>query len=198
MQNERDDEGDYYLVDSESVRSSLTPRLIILDGNGNFPLVRYKDTDWLGLPGGKAKKNEVEEGANFLSSGAFPTLIRELREECDIDISDYINGAACLGLAEIAVVDSVNRQVNFTFTPIFICRTSEIGAVSEITQVVNLREHLPGPLFPDAQIAIKFLKEGSRSKKGPIQPEWLNDRQVYYYEMLPQIRLLTAPPDWML
>lgn len=73
---------------------------------GNFPLVPYRDTRWLGLPGGKVTIKEAVRGVNFLSAGAYPTLIREVKEECGIDITQQLETASCLGLAEIGVIFS--------------------------------------------------------------------------------------------
>ena len=181
----------------ERLKTSLSPRIIIIDNNANIPLVRYKDTPWFGLPGGKVKEKEAVEDANFLSTGAYPTLIREVKEECRIDISDSLRVASCLGVAEIGIVDSVKRVVNYSLSPIFVCRREGLSDVNNDTQLFNLRSYLPGPIFPDARLAIRVLKDSIRTKKGPIQPAWLNDGRVIYFEMKPQMRLLMEPPNWL-
>jgi len=196
MQKEGDDGTDSFLVKSERVISSLSPRLILLEENGNIPLVPYKDTGWLGLPGGKATEAELVEEVNFLSTGAFPTLAREVWEECGIDVSYQLERSACLGLAEIGVVDSVQKQVNFVLTPIYVCKTNELRDLDENVQVVNIWQHIPGPLFPDARLAISRLKEGVGNQKGQIHPGWLNGNKIYF-EMKPQMGLLMGPPEWM-
>lgn len=184
-------------VDNEKTREPLAPRVVILDKSGNFPLVEYKDTGWFGLPGGKVEPEDMAEGAEYLSAGAFPTLVREVQEECGIDTSGYISRSACLGVAEIGVVDSVNRRVDFNISPVFVCKADEIGKVNEKTRIANINSHISGPLFPDARMAIGRLREGIRHERGRIKPVWLNDKGVFYFEMRPQMRLLSGPPEWM-
>ena len=86
--------------------------------------------------------------------------------------------------------------MNKVITPIYVCKTNDLRGVNSDTQLVNVWGHIPGPLFPDARIAISRLKEGVGNKKGPISPQWLNDRKIYF-EMKPQMRLLMGPPEWM-
>jgi len=191
------DVGDVLASLHEKAGTSVSPRIIILDWDANIPLVRYKDTPWFGLPGGKANEGEATEAANFLSKGAYPTLIREVQEECGIDITESIKTAPCLGLVEIGIVDNISRFVNYSIAPIFVCKNVNLTGVSDNTQIVNLRSHIPGPIFPDARIAINALKEGARQKKGPIEPQWLNDGRIFYFEMKPQMRNLPGSPEWL-
>ena len=181
----------------EKVREPLAPRVIILDKAGNLPLVEYKKTGWFGLPGGKVEEDELTEGVDYLSSGSFPTLIREIKEETEIDVSGFIHDSACLGIAEIGVVDSVEKRIDFNISPIFVCRMDTIEGASKKTKIANLNSHLPGPIFPDARLAIGRLKEGLRDEKGPIEPKWLNEEGVFYFELRPKMRLLFGPPSWM-
>jgi len=192
---ERARDKDFFLIESERVRTCLSPRIIIVEKGGNFPLVPYQGTSWLGLPGGKVKEAEVGKD-NFLSAGSFPTLTREIWEECGIDISGCLGQAACLGLAEIATVDNVARQITLTRTPIFVCRITSLGNINAETQLVNIASHLPGPLFPDARAGITRLKEVIRQKE-PIQPEWFNKERIYYFMLKPEIGLLMGPPSWI-
>ena len=196
MQRELDDGKDLFLVESERLGISLSPRVIIIGKGGDIPLVPYKATKWLGLPGGKVKETEALEDVNFLSVGSFPTLAREVWEECGIDILNCLNKAACLGLAEIGIVDSVNQQVRLTYTPIFVCINADLGNVNTNTQLVNIESHLPGTLFHDARAGLSRLKEGIGRKEGLILPEFLNDGKIYYFEIRPQMRPLVDPPDW--
>lgn len=197
MERDRSREKDFFINDGERVRTATSPRVIILDNNGGFPLVPYENTSWQGLPGGKMKESEIIPNANQLSAGSFPTLVREVKEECDIDITNSLNKSACLGLAEIGIVDAVKKQVTLLISPIFLCRTENLDNLSPSANLVNIKEHLPGPLFPDARLAIKRLKEGMKEEKGPIYPEWLNDKGIYYFELRPEMKLLTRPPSWM-
>jgi 8-oxo-dGTP pyrophosphatase MutT (NUDIX family) len=155
-------EKDDVLFEEDGPRMSLISPRIILIGDGNvFPLVEYRNTRWLGLPGGKVKGKECPEGENMLSFGAFLTIVREVREKCGIDLSGYLEQIACLGLAEINVVDNTARQVVTYQTPIFIGLVSELEFtnVNDRVHLVRIGEHLPGPLFPDARLALAHYEK---------------------------------------
>lgn len=189
--------GDFYLNESEKYRSTITPRVILLDGEGNFPLVSYKNTRWFGLPGGKVSKQEVAGNANFLSTGSFPTLAREVEEECGIDIARGLAKSACLGLAEINIVDETRKACTLNLTPVYVCRVDNLDGLNGEVVAVNINDHIPGPLFPDARLAIKYLKEGRKTKKGHITPNWLNGGKAYYFKLHPKPHLLDEPPSWL-
>lgn len=197
MEREHESGKDFFVRKSDRVRTATSPRVIIIDKDGNFPLVPYKNTQWQGLPGGKMKESEVIYNVNQLSTGSFPTLVREVKEECGIDISNSLNKSACLGLAEIGVVDGEKKQVTLVYSPVFVCKTTDLGKLSSNVKLANINSHLPGPVFPDTRLALRRLKEGIRDEKGPIYPTWLNDRKIYYFEMRPEMKLLIGPPDWM-
>jgi 8-oxo-dGTP pyrophosphatase MutT (NUDIX family) len=85
----------------ERVENRYTsPRVLILDSDDKFPVVRYYDTRWYGLPGGKVKFADSPLGANLMGEGAFPTLARETMEELGIDITEALvpGRIVCLGL----------------------------------------------------------------------------------------------------
>jgi len=195
---ERRTERDIFLHESRQIRSYVSPRVIILIGKEEFLLVPYEATRWLGLPGGKVKESEVAKKSNFLSSGAFPTLSREVKEECGIDISGSLETSYCLGLAEINIVDNSIRRITLSYAPIFFCPVSRIGKVKKGVRIVNIRSHLPGPLFPDARMGISRLKEILEAdKRGPAYFEFLNDECACYIELRPKVKQLMGPPDWL-
>ena len=186
--------GDIYLNKGEPEDACISPRIILIGDDIKFPLIKYRTPPWLGLPGGKMKWEEYPEGANALSIGAFPTLIREVEEECGIDISNNLEQTACLGLVETNVVDQIKRRILVYVTPIFVSFAPdlEFNDVSKRTHLVSLKEHIPGPLFPDARLALASLK--SRWGK-PISPEWLGEERIFF-EHRPRVRMLMGPPGW--
>lgn len=195
---ERKTDRDHFLQEeSQQIRSCVSPRVILLTKNGDFPIVRYSSTKWWGLPGGKATESELRGKDNFLSGGAFPTLLREIHEECGMDISGLLEASACLGLAEIAVVDDQAKTVTLTYTPIFVCPVAKLEPVAGGVRIVNINSHLPGPLFPDARLGITRLKRVLAKEGDPILPVFLNDRGICYVEHRPQIRPLMGRPDWI-
>lgn len=155
--------------ESEFVESCIAPRVALLSEN-NLLLVRYNNTSWFGLPGGKVTENESEMGGNFLSFGAFPNLDREVYEETGEKIGgDLERASACLGLSEIGVVRG--EKITIVYSPVFVCRVERPLSVRTHTELVNFRGHIPGPLFPETRMTIERLKRGG---KGRIVPEFLN------------------------
>jgi 8-oxo-dGTP pyrophosphatase MutT (NUDIX family) len=196
MSLERHEKGDLYFNKGESWEACISPRILLVGDKGKFPLIKYRVSPWLGLPGGKMKWEEFPEGANALSFGAFPTLVREVEEECGLNIAGYLEGMACLGLAEINIVDNDARQILVSFAPIFVGLAPDLTFkdVSERTHLARLGEHLPGPLFPDARLALAHY-ERKRGSEEQITPEWLGEERIFF-EHRPQVRLLMGPPSW--
>lgn len=157
-------------IDSQYVAT----RLLLLDQRGNFPLVRYRSTEWHGLPGGKVQHGEVPEDNNLLSEVALNTLQREFQEELGLSIADLIRPQrfACLGVTE--TVDVRLRYTRMNFTPIFLGLVKELPPLDERALIVNIRDHIPGPLFPDARAAIELLRDRLQKKtQGSVSPSWL-------------------------
>lgn len=165
-------------------------RVIIISPDGRFILVRYGDTPWFGLPGGKVKAGEYQPDSNLLTDAAHPTLIREIQEECGFDISPHLAGSFCLGLAEVTAIDNVKRLATHILTPIFICPVPQIreNDLKPGTIVMDIGNHLPGPLFPDARIAITHFK-GQRA--GYLGPE-----RLIFFQMRPRLGPLWEAPGW--
>jgi 8-oxo-dGTP pyrophosphatase MutT (NUDIX family) len=178
---------------------TVSPRVILLDENGNFPLVRYKDTPWLGLPGGQVEIEEDSIEKNFLSTGAFPTLIREVKEECGIDISSYLTKkCGCLGITEVSSVSESEsgKKIKHGKVLLFVCRVpgNLFNNLSEGVELVNINSHLPGPIFPDARVAIEYLKKSRGKKNGPIEPAFLGPKRKMWAQMKPKVRMLFGNP----
>ena len=189
-------ERDFFLKGKEEVRTCISPRVFVLTSKGDFPIVRYGTTNWFGLPGGNPIEDEDVESGEFLSSGAFPTLLKEVEEECGIALPDSLN-VFCLGIARIGRVDNIKKEITLTYTPIFICDVPEIGDVKEGVSVVNIWSHLQGPLFPDARMGISYYQEAFDANKGSlISPQLFNNKSIFYVQMEPQIQLLMGRPDW--
>lgn len=197
---EREKDRDFFYQRDPLVRSCTVPRVILLAPGGDFPLVSYQGTDWYGLPGGKMKAHEAEAAGegNFLHRGAFPTLSREVEEECGLDVSAFLRVSGCLGLAEVGEVDSLAKEVIIFDTPIFVCLVPSLEGVKKGVLIVNIKSHLPGPLFPDARMGIDRLRAviGTRDR-GPIHPEFLNKGGICYVQVRPQLKPLMGPPDWI-
>lgn len=186
-------EQDFYLPHkSASVRTVISPRVILLDPDGNFPLVLTKGLR--GLPGGKGKLSEIAD-QNLLGIGSFPTIAREVEEETERDVSAYLSKAsACVGLAEITGVDAVAHVVTEILTPIFICRVPHMTYPNTVT-IANLHEHQPGPLYPDARLAIHHVQRRIRERQtGFILPEFLNEGRKIYFQLAPVRGLISRIP----
>lgn len=188
-------ERDFFIPSKESkIRSVVSPRVILLTRSGDFPLVPYKDTGWYGLPGGKVKISEAD--GNLLSLGSFPTLRREVIQECGINIAGYLADSCCLGLAEIWAVDNTERRMTFFLNPIFLCFIPDLNGIKQGVAIANLNSHIPGPLFPDARMGITYLRESIREqKRGKILPKFLNDGTCYI-QLKPEVGLVIGPSRW--
>ena len=191
----KEKERDLFILGKESkIRSVVSPRVILLTRNGDFPLVPYENTGWYGLPGGKIKIGEAD--GNFLSLGSFPTLTREVMEECGVDISDHLTNSCCLGLAEIGAVDNTEKRITFYLSPIFLFFVPDLKGTKQGVAIVNLNSHMPWPLFPDVRMGITYLRESIKEqKRGKIFPEFLNE-EIYYFQLRPEVGLLMGPPKW--
>lgn len=179
-----------------AIKTRVSPRVIILTNEGDFPLVPHKNTGWFGLPGGRAEWSEMAKEANFFSPDAFPTLTREVKEECDWDISGFLEKSACLGLAEIWIVNSQAKQAILSLSPIFVYLAPTLGKLKRGVEIANLKLPLPGPIFPDARLAISRLKQGAKTDQELIQTELLNEKAIYF-QLRPEVGQLMAPPPWL-
>ncbi len=179
------------------MREVISPRVILLDPNGSFVLVLHEGTGWWGLPGGKFKVGEVTSGLNLLGIGVFPTLRREVSEEVGINISLYQPiHFTCLGVTEVHAVDSENRQITRITSPIFVYKVPDLLGIKQNT-VLLASYPFPGPLFPDARIALKYYFDKARTNSGElITPEFLNQGEVFYFQMKPKPQLLMGSPSW--
>lgn len=176
-------------------------RVIIISPNGNFILVHYKDTPWLGLPGGKVKAGEYKSNGNLLSEAAFSTLARETQEECGLPIHPNLANTSCLALTEIAEVNNYRQKVIWHLTPIFIY-SSTIPPATELKKgvvVANINEHLGGPLFPDARMVISYLQRQWQSGAPIFTPRpvtYLEPKRPLFFQIKPNVGPLWGPPDW--
>lgn len=178
-----------------------SPRVIIISLSGEFVLVRYKDTAWLGLPGGKVQTEEYEPDGNLLSTAAFPTLEREVGEECGLSIHLEPSKCPCLGLVDIATVDNTQRIVTQHLTPIFIYLSPAFNSANLKEGVVggNINDHLGGPLFPDARVAITHLKRQWQAGKPIFNFEsaaFLGPERPLFFQMKPTLGPLWGAPEW--
>lgn len=121
--------------------------------------------------------------------------MREVEEECGINIDKFLTSTACLGLVDIAAVDHHARRVTRIMTPLFVCN-GVLKGITPGTLMANIREWPPSPLFPDASIGIAYVKEHLKAV-GRILPQWLNDGGIIYFSMKPRMGLLMGPPDWL-
>ncbi len=195
---EKESLGDLFIPSKEALeRAVISPRVILRDPRGNFILVLHQETGWWGLPGGKNKLVDLSGEENSLSTGAFPTLQREVSEEVGIDISPYLLASSgCLGLTEIFSVNSDISRITHVLSPIFVCMVPDLSGARQNTTPLTSTP-FPGPLFPDARIALKYFVEKMKTKaEGPIIPEFLNKDEVFYFQMKPTPRLLIGPPPW--
>lgn len=176
-------------------------RLIVISQNGRFILVHYKDTPWLGLPGGKVKTGEYKSNGNLLSDAAFPTLARETQEECGFPIHLNPVNTSCLALTEIAEVNNLRQKVIWHLTPIFIY-PSAIPPATELKKgvvVVNINEHLEGPLFPDARMVISYLRKQWQSGAPVFATRpviYLEPKRPLFFQIKPNVGPLWGPPAW--
>lgn len=187
---------DLFVNGDPGLRTCVSSRVMIVDQTGRLLLVRHKQTDWWGLPGGKVQTAEGLKGENLLADGAQPTVAREVSEECGLDITG--SALVCLGLAEIGIVDGLARMVTLALTPIFACRLDR--CLEEWTRDVRLVEalgHIHGPVFPDVRMGQVRLREVVAARSRPVHPEFLNRGAVCYFMMKPHMGLLTGPPTWL-
>lgn len=164
-------------------RWTIVPRVLLIDTNGNIPLLPHKGR--YGLFGGHIKLKEFNaiEGINLLDpTTTFPTLSREVTEEAKIDIRQHLLNMACLGIAEIEQLDLTQPATQATniLVPIFLGLTPKISYPDHV-YMTRLND-LPKSLYPDAALALWHVRRNRRNHtKGPIFPAWLNQgRHVVY------------------
>lgn len=165
-------------------RWTIVPRVLLIDINGNIPLLPHKGR--YGLFGGHVTLNEFDaiEGLNLLDpTTTFPTLNREVTEEAKVDIGKHLHNMACLGIAEIEQLDLTRaRHASTTdiLVPIFLSITPKISYPDHV--YMTRLDDLPKSLYPDAALALWHVRRNKRNHtKGPIFPAWLNQgRHVVY------------------
>lgn len=172
----------------------IAPRLTIMWGK-KAVLVRYYDTNWFGLPGGKIRDDETD--GNLLNIGTLPSLKRELEEECGINIDTLKNEVKFLGLAEINAVCETQRKINYILSPIFIVFLAQkhrdlVVKLEQNPDIHMLSLENPGEVLvlPDARMALNLLIKRQKSPGC-----FLADRD-YYFQMEPCMKLLTHRPTW--
>jgi 8-oxo-dGTP pyrophosphatase MutT (NUDIX family) len=188
------DHEDFYSPSAEAPRRfTITPRVIALAPDGSFPMINIGG--WLGLPGGRIKNDERE--GNFLNvRDTLPTIAREFLEECGVDILEYLDTARCLGITEIAEVNSDKKQITERLAPIYLCAVPKLE-LREGVVFKNLRDHFEGPLYPDARISIEYFKRCLREHPaGAITPIFLNFDRMYYFQTHPTKGYLWGKPVW--
>ncbi len=192
---------DVYDRQSEIQSVAFSPRIVLIHKN-RVALVRYKDTKWFGLLGGKIKHNETQ--GNLLSTGAFPSLVREVLEEAGADIFSILGRVRTLGVAEICAVSDTKRTITEYLVPVFFCHLSD-----EDKNITNSLENNPDihmldfnnqgevSIFPDARFALNAINRGRKTRKPEPTPMYLTDA-AYYFRIEPkdQMGLLFGPPDW--
>lgn len=176
---------DFFVPSSRAKnRWTIVPRVLLIDTEGNIPLLPHKGR--YGLFGGHIKLKEFNaiEGLNLLDPTAlFPTLSREVAEEAKIDIRQHLHNMACLGIAEIERLDLTQaRHASTTdiLVPIFLGLTPKISYPDHV--YMTRLDNLPKSLYPDAALALWHVRRNRRNHtKGPIFPAWLNQgRHVVY------------------
>jgi len=168
---------DFYLPSEHSLkRLIVTPRAILLDPRGYFPMIPHNGKN--GLPGGHTTVTEMlsARGLNLLDAhGSFPTLEREIEEEVQRNIQSYRNLCTCIGLTEIEILDIQRPRFQRThmLSPIFLFSVPEYQYPDHIL-IADIHSP-PKPLYPDAALAIFHLRRELRKHQhGRIFPEWLN------------------------
>lgn len=158
-------------------RWTIVPRVLLIDTEGNIPLLPHRDR--YSLFGGhiKLKEFNATEGLNLLDPiTLFPTLSREVTEEAKIDVRQHLLNMACLGIAEIEQLDLTQTRSDSTtniLVPIFLSITPKISYPRHV--YMTRLDDLPKSLYPDAALALWHVRRNRRNHtKGPIFPAWLN------------------------
>lgn len=164
----------------------VTPRVLLVSGE-QVALVRHTTTQWLGLPGGKVKQNEID--GNLIGPGALPTLTREVTEECGRAPS-FIFGINILplGIAEVNAINETERYLTLYLTPVFISKSPASVQYNNNVVFINPHNPLPSNLYPDARISIDAFIEK--------RLWWLN-RDAVYFQTHPTPMYLAGPPVWI-
>lgn len=191
VQEKNERKQDFFVpsVDAKK-RWTIVPRVLLVDTEGNIPLLPHKR--WYGLFGGHIKLDEFRavEELNLLDpETTFPTLSREVGEESKVPgIEQHLHNLACLGLAEIEQLDTTQSPFVETniLVPIFLGLTPEISYPSHVHMAKLSR--LPKPLYPDAALGLWHLRRNVHNHtKGSIFPDWLNrGRHVVFVKANPE------------
>jgi 8-oxo-dGTP pyrophosphatase MutT (NUDIX family) len=155
-----------------------------------------RSNGWLGLPGGKVKENECD--GNLMATDAYPALAREVKEECGFDISEPLRqSSACLGIVtDLIRVDSEAKTIKEMFVPVFLCKAPDLSGGSKDIVWRDLSSNSFEKVYPDARLALKYLQQKVKSgMKGPIIPEFLNHK-IIYFQTRPSMRYLPTRPEW--
>ena len=77
------------------------------------------------------------------------------------------------------------------FSPVFLYLVEKFGRLFDEVRVVNIHDHIPGPLFPDARVILSYLLESLKTGKSEIgSPVWLNGREALTFQLSPRMGLL--------
>lgn len=185
--------GDIFLGDERMESAVITPRVIIVTRRG-IPMVEING--WLGLPGGKVKENEC--GGNLMTNEAYPALIREVKEECGFDISRYLKqSSACLGMVtDLFRVDSEAKTIKEMFVPVFLCTAPDLAEGNKDIVWRRIFSTSFEKIYPDARLALEYFQQKVNNRaKGPIEPEFLN-KKIIYFQTRPSMKYLLARPEW--
>lgn len=192
----------------KEMRLSTSVRLAI-HHEGKLFLVKYQDTDWWGLPGGKPESGETD--GNLYDIGATPALTREMFEECQVDIEPIAINLKRLGLAEVVSIDDIRKVATHNLMSIFFVHLQDeepehrkiIDSLLNnkniyAYHIFNNPEHLH--LFPDAQAVINTIRQGIKAarqeNKENTPSEWLTP-DLIYFQIAPTPKPLYQIPDWL-
>lgn len=181
------------IVGTEYIKAVLSPRAI-LTWDKKIALVEYRDTKWFGLPGGKVNMDEAD--GNLLDAGAFTTLVREVQEECEVDIQFLENELRFLGLTEVTSIYQTKRKAVYSIAPVFVVLLDDKhGEIIEKLEQDTCPLSIDNPgevlVLPDARMAIHFFLARKGSPGG-----FLSDK-MYYFQMEPKMGLLSQRPAWL-
>jgi len=185
--------GDLILGDERTRSAVITPRIILLTQRG-IPMV--ETNGWLGLPGGKVKENECD--GNLMTTDAYPTLIREVEEECGFDISGHLRqSSACLGIVtDLFRVDSEAKTIKEMVVPVFLCKAPDLAGGRRDIVWRDIFSDSFEKVYPDAGLALRYLQQKIKSGvKGSIEPEFLN-HGIIYFQTRPSMKRLSVRPGW--
>lgn len=179
-------------------KTAISPRVFLVIKGEEGPrvlLVRFKNTNWFGLPGGRMNENEVLSGVNLISpQWAFPAIQREVLEETNVDIGGLRESLQFLGLVDLTGINNVTEVATYFTTPIYFCYADQSiipNKLDKNARLLRIDERGTVPLFPDARLA--FQTYVRRKEVG----EFLGGGGMIYFQTSPQPMILNGPPSWL-